>query len=535
MSVPAGSIGALAATKYRATQLQGSLVARGQWLIEIPAYLTEPGQDLTYATKPGWTKEVPFVDRFQIARFLGAWDNHPIDEDVPPASLDYVQSSSDSLLYETSLLEGRLAPYLDAGYTPADITLSLDNVCWAIAADGGKVGPYGQSNPPAGDAEWHDAISHFAADLRSLYGARAGGFRFKVGVEFDYAHFFDGTPEQYYQLYNTAHRAVRSVFPDAVVMPAEFTGTGTCPDGDGNGPCVYSTSNLLAQAAAAGTLPAVVPRSLNPAGIEGILFPSRSVELAVDSYAGLDVVPEIHQFGYMHPSFGARYIEQGALRANWEFQTLIGLIARLDPARIACWDPFDQEGGHHFLNGTGYVRLLLTRYDGANVYPLYSMAHRSGETEIVAAGFHDTVTGAVAIVLSSYSPAAPSQVETAAIAIPPGIIPGGSLRGWNVVRYGPSNTVFAAFQRDLAAAGNLHSNFTGSGSVYQASATNMAADASLVPAMLRANYGHYTSVIQETLNLSVLQASDEIGYDGISTLTATIPANQLIVIEYGRW
>jgi hypothetical protein len=535
VSVPAGSIGALEATRYRATQLQGSLVARGQWLIEIPAYLTEAGQGITYPTKPGWAKEVPFVDRFQIARFLGPWDNHPIDEDVPPASLDYVQSNSGSLVYETSLLEARLAPYLDAGYKPSDITLSLDNVCWAIAADGGKVGPYGQSNPPVSDEDWHDAISHFASDLQSLYGESAGGFRFKVGVEFDYAPFFDAGPQQYYRLYNTAHRAIRSVFPDAVVMPAEFTGTGICPDGDGNGKCVYSTSNLLAQAAAAGTPPVVVPRSLNPAGIEGILYPSRSINLAVDSYAGLDVVPEIHQFGYMHPSFGARYIEQGAVRANWEFQTLMGLIQQLDPARIACWDPFDQEGGHYFLNGIGYVRLLLTRYDHSNIYPLYSMAHRSGATEIVATGFHNAVTGAVAIVLSNYSPDAPSHTETPSISIPPGLIPGSSLSGWKLVRYGPPNTVFAAFQADLAAAENLNSNFTGSGSVYQASAKNMAAEASLVPAMLRANYDRYASVIQQTLNLSPLQSSDQISYDGSSTLSATLPANELIVMEYGEW
>jgi hypothetical protein len=108
--VPRGSIGALDATKYRASQLQGSLVARGQWLIEIPPYLTEAGQGITYATKPGWPTEVPFVDRFQIARFLGAWDNHPIDEGIPPATLDYVQSHAGSLVYETGLLEDRLAP-----------------------------------------------------------------------------------------------------------------------------------------------------------------------------------------------------------------------------------------------------------------------------------------------------------------------------------------------------------------------------------------------------------------------------------------
>jgi len=35
--------------------------------------------------------------------------------------------------------------------------------------------------------------------------------------------------------------------------------------------------------------------------------------------------------------------------------------------------------------------------------------------------------------------------------------------------------------------------------------------------------------------LSPLQASDEISYDGISSLKATIPANELIVMEYGEW
>lgn len=537
---PPGSIGTLDSSRYRATQLQGDLVAGGQDLIQIPSYLTAAGQDITYKPLAGFSEEIPFVNQFQIARVLGAYEPADRNTGVTPASLDYEQRASNgSLVFEPNLIKARLQPYLSAGYTPSDITLSVDDIPWAIAAAGGHMGPFGQNNPPDSMSDWATEMTHFASDLKSLYGQSAADFRFKVGVEFDSTESFNGTAQQYYDLYNTAYDAIRQVLPGANVAPAEFTGNGSC--GKNTTTCVYSTSSLLAQAAAANTSPGYVPRSLDSFLNANSAFPSAAINVAVKSYAGLgtSVSPEIDQFGLLGMPFGAssgngtNYIDQGALEANWQFQTIMGLRQTLNPIRISHWPAVDTEDGYSFLNGTGYTHLLLDRYSGSLIYPLDTSTGTNTTTEIGGDAFYNN--GNVAIVLSSYSPTITPPDETVSIPIPQGLIPTGSLAGWRIVRYTPTDNVFYTIKSDLAAAQNLSPSFAQCG-ICTAPATSMAINPSLVRTMLSANWNHYQSIMQQTLNLSPLANSDQIDFDsGTGMLTATIPANQLIVLEYGTW
>ena len=538
---PPGSIGTLDSSRYRATQLQGDLVASGQGLIQIPSYLTAAGQGITYKPLPGFSQEVPFVNQFQIARFLGAYQPGNQNGGATPASLDYEQrDSTGALVFETNLLKARLQPYLNAGYTPSDITLSVDDVPWAIAAAGGHMGTYGQNNPPAVMSDWATEMTHFASDLKSLYGASAADFRFKIGVEFDATESFNGTAQQYYDLYNTAYDAIRQVIPGADIAPAEFTGTGSCGKFN-TATCVYSTTALLSQAAAANTSPGFVPRSLDSFLSANSAFPSAAVSIAVKSYSALPagVTSEVDQFGLLGLPFGAssgsgsNYMDQGALQANWQFQTIMGLRQTLDPMRISHWPAVDTEGGYSFLNGTGYTHLLLDRYSGSLIYPLDTSTGTNATTEIGGDAFYNN--GNVAIVLSSYSPTVTPPDETVSIPIPAGLIPGGSLAGWNIVRYTPTNNVFATIKADLATAKNLNPSFALCG-ICTAQASSMAANTNLLRTMLAANWNRYQSIMQQTLNLSPLANSDQIEFNSSTgMLTATIPADQLIVLEYGQW
>jgi len=66
------------------------------------------------------------------------------------------------------------------------------------------MGPFGQNNPPDSMSDWATEMTTFATVLKTLYGASAADFRFKIGVKFDSKESFNGTAQQYYDLYNTA-------------------------------------------------------------------------------------------------------------------------------------------------------------------------------------------------------------------------------------------------------------------------------------------------------------------------------------------
>jgi hypothetical protein len=201
--------------------------------------------------------------------------------------------------------------------------------------------------------------------------------------------------------------------------------------------------------------------------------------------------------------------------------------------RISHWGGVDTEDNLTFLNGAGYTHLLFDRYSGSQIYPLDTSAGTNATTEIGGDAFWNN--GNVAIVLSSYSPTVTPPTETVSVPIPQGLIPSGSLTGWRIVRYTPTNNVFAAIKTDLAAASNLSPSFAQC-VVCTSTVASMAINPNLVRTMLLANWNRYQTIMQQTLNLSPLTSSDQITYDSSTgMLTATIPANQLIVLEYGQW
>ena len=141
---------------YDASQLQGQFALFDQGLVDVQAnlgYLSASNVDVPYVSR--FAKEIPFAHTLSITRFLGGYTPSDVQQfcsttqgasqfasycapTFHPWSLDYVVENGSSTTYQTALMLERLTPYIDAGYSPSDMTLVLINVPWTISS---SVGP----------------------------------------------------------------------------------------------------------------------------------------------------------------------------------------------------------------------------------------------------------------------------------------------------------------------------------------------------------------------------------------------------------
>jgi hypothetical protein len=515
---------------YRHTQLQGHLIGLG--LMEIPEYVEAPDIDFRYQKKPGMTREVPFVDSFTINRFLGGYPEEWLrkfklwDDQLGPRSLDYVIRKSDgSLQYRPELIQRRLAPYIEAGYAPAKITIALENVPWDLAASP-QAGEWGQHQPPANLQEWRQVISHFAGDLKAYLGDAASSIFFKTGVEFDQKESFNGTPDEFYAYYSATSEGLHSVLPTVSLTPGEFTRGGACPPRLAT--CVYDTNDFLRFARTHHLEIGDVPRSLNSFMNHGDPMPSTAVTRAVESYSRLPsgTIPEIHQFGLMFEPFGKQDGSDPAiLRANFEFQSLMGLWEKLRPRQVFHWGGFVEVGDLKFLNGSGFLRLILDHYLGYHAYRLFpeelDKSGASAPAELMAINFRNATTSA--IVISSFSPATGFAKRRIKVEFP-GISHGRSMK---TIRYRASDNVFLMIRKDLDKANNLKREFVDCSSCL-GPPISMAADANSGRVMLRNNWPQYEAIMKRDLKWNT--HDDNVAMSG-SELFATLEYNELMVVE----
>jgi hypothetical protein len=400
---------------YRATQLQDNWTLLDQGLINVQReldYLQAPQVDLPYLPKFGAdSREVPFADSFVITHFLGGspessvtpicaerpYHNAPYCHPVEPWSLDYAVLGDSQLVYQSSLVYARLNPYLRAGYRPSDITVGLDNVPWAIASNAlpqngstcgaetglrGTLGFYGECNPPADFRLWGEIVEHLTDDLTAAYGAEAAQFRYEVGDEFDDSSTYNGHPDDFYRLYQNAFEAVHATFPNASVVPGDFSGSGSCwyPYFTGNFivGCTYDTRDFLQHEIAGGMVPDYVPRSLNAFwDINQGPTPSSYAVDAISSYQYVEtdtekVIPEIHQFGFLDMPFAPVGDDTSSLSANWDFQLLLRLKQGLpNIRRVFNWGGVEEVSSNlNFLNGNGWIRELFDNLQGWQLFML---------------------------------------------------------------------------------------------------------------------------------------------------------------------
>ena len=444
----------------RATQLQGnySLVAQG--LVTVSdnlGYLLKSKQvTMPYVPNPKLTQEIPFADTFSITRSLGGDTQKSVnaicnntnynygslfcgtmdsENNWPLEALDYAYMGPNQTLMfnhelitgQTSggeppnaLVPGKLTPYLQAGYSPSDMTLVLINIPWDIARTAtqsasvspcisnypkpGSSGQWGQCNPPADFGTyryiiekqlWPD-LQTTCADL-GISSANCN-FAFEVGDEYDEIGTYNGTTQDFYSLYESAYNAIQAVQPSASIVPGDFTAgsyncfaSGTC-NTTGSQPNVYDSQQFLANEIYYKRSPPYMPRSSNVYwDSPGNPFPSAMVTDAATSYAYIAtggngvITPEIHQFGFEHMPWGQQegnifVSDTSSIAANWHFQSLMGLKAAINPRRVFNWGgvetfnaanaaaPYNQQ--YSFLNGAGYVQILFDNNQGAELFNL---------------------------------------------------------------------------------------------------------------------------------------------------------------------
>ncbi len=201
---------------YRNQPVLGPFLQTGQGLVEPPSYLDE--SDFPYQRR-GSTEEVPFADHLSVVRLLGGIGSKA----NPSRDLDLATRNAQGVLeFHQELLEAKLQRYINAGYTPQDMTLVLDNIPWDLTPEP-EDGTYGNEGVPGLEggthdpSEWFWFVERLAQGLKTIFGEEpANFFRFRVGTEYRFA----GTEDQYLTHYDYAAAAVHDVLPGAQIGPA---------------------------------------------------------------------------------------------------------------------------------------------------------------------------------------------------------------------------------------------------------------------------------------------------------------------------
>lgn len=516
---------------YRATQLQGHLIGMG--LSPVPDYLKDPAVAFPYIRNVSLKQEVPFVDTFTINRVLGGYPENWIrtagrwDPTLGRRSMDYVtRTPSGELEFRPYLLLDRIQPYIAAGYTPGDITLVLSNVPWDVATPDGtpaKEGPWGRVSPPGDIEEWSRIVSHVAKDLKAYFGDTAKNFHFETGVEFDEKTSFSGDNTQFLAYFDATRRGLRSVYPDAELSPGEFTGLGRCPSGIGS--CVYDSAQFLRTEREGHAQISMMPRSLHALSSQGTSSPADVAHRATESYSSLPgVLAEIHQFGLLYQPFGSETGgDPGPKETSWEFQTLLHLMRELRPTRVFHWGGLLNVGSHSFINGSGYLRLVLDHFIGHHLQLLPLRVDGPLERNRSDVAVVLSSPGAGALIVSDFSNTPDAKGVTLSFTIPPSLL-GTRYRAMVV---SPEQSVYNVVKHDLADTGNLKTAFAAC-TLCLGAPLDMAADTSAARAMVGARWERYRQQMVNSLRWGPIPTSMNISGNNVSV---AVSANEFMVIE----
>lgn len=585
---------------YDATQLQGQLALIGQGLVNVSTglgYLSSANVDVPYVSR--LANEIPFAHTLSITRFLGGYTQAAVQQlcsstagtatyasyctpTYEPWSLDYVVNDGSSISYQTALMLDRISPYINAGYSPSDMTLVLINVPWAMGSSaapqngsacvvqstGGSLGVWGQCNPPASYTQWSSTITQFATDLQGAYQAGAAGFNFEIGDEYDQTLTFNGQASDFYSLYENAYKSVKSILPGASVAAGDFT--EPCYDSTSTGAagCVYDSKDLLSCEIANGDSPSYVTRSLNSFwDTNPHPYPSAAVSDAAASFAYVTAAEttqppvEIHQFGFLHMPWGAAGgTSVSSDQANWEFQTLMGLKKNVpNLSRVFNWGGFatiSDGTSLNFLEGAGYIRTIMDNHQGAELFmlPVSTGALPVGNEVMAVAmvegnNFQIIVSNVDVVAVNSnltlMQADAPTQLT---ITIPTSWL---GTTNWSYLRYSSAmvDNVFAQIKRDFANAqpeSILETNFSQC-VVCFSDPMSMATDATAARTILTNNWtssSNYVQTMQNSLKWNLvtsMNAANQLNIDqnGVThafsqsggILSVTIGANEMLVLK----
>lgn len=102
------------------------------------------------------------------------------------------------------LLSIRIRPFVEFGFMPNDLAVGTKTIFWWKA----------NVSKPKSYEKWDDLITMLVAHWQERYGKEVAKWYFEVWNEPDLKGFYDGTQEDYFELYNHTARAVKSVSKD---------------------------------------------------------------------------------------------------------------------------------------------------------------------------------------------------------------------------------------------------------------------------------------------------------------------------------
>ena len=400
---------------YRHTQLQGHLVQNGLQLYPVPDFWCT-GSDFSYPKKES-EKEVFFVDEFSVTRFLGGYNqdwNHG-GLQLKTNDMAYVDENG-KVRYRLNLVKGRLQPYIDNGYT--DFIIGFDNI-WDLSRDPEQSGPYGPTAPPRDWTEWYNFIKKVCGAMTCVYPEEVQQhLKFKIGNEYNQKKSFTGTHEDYLKMYDYSAAAIRSIFPEAEIMPGEIGGGASGPDNAVDYPDLFEHF-VSGSSYAGGTDPSpvsVLTRSSHSFPHTRDLSPRERVESSVNSFEEvLEGKPadfreslslEYHQFGVIGSPLLASGALNGSRDASWQFQVLFRSKAADYLDKCWSWGKSEQIAisktqETHLLNGIGWLYSVLDHLRGDQAQLLVTSQPEGSACDVSSVAFVNE--NRVTLLLSSWS------------------------------------------------------------------------------------------------------------------------------------
>ena len=504
---------------YRYTQLQGHLVQDGLYLFKVPDFWFT-NSDFPYLKKDS-EREVFFVDEFSVTRFAGGYSQHWLHNGRQLKVNDMVfVDDTGAVHYRLELVKDRLQQYIDNGYTR--FIIGIENV-WDLSRDPAKSGPYGPTEPPRDWQEWYNYVKALCEEMKRVYPDEVSThLKFKIGNEYNQKKSFSGTHEDYLKLYDWSAAAIRSVFPDAEIMPGEIGGQASAPDNSVDFPQLYQHFiNGINYAGQPNPSPvSVLARSSHSFPFRNDLSPRERVNFSISSMEDVlrgkppefvkNLRLEYHQFGVLGTRFSETAYPVDARTASWQFQVLFRSKASGYMDKCWSWEKserveFSKNSDTHILNGLGWLYSVLDHLQGDHTWLLGVYQPRDVKRDITAAGFINS--NRVTVILSSWS-YDPDETAGAPvrISIPHSILPfdlkNASVRS---LSFTDAENVYSEIRRDLAAAGNLQDVFKENPAAL-GTIKNMAADYPAARQMIHKNMKKYEPIQQRSLTLQPVRS-----------------------------
>jgi hypothetical protein len=542
---------------YRNTAVLDRTLAPAALMWKIPDWM--PRTDFPYTKKP-FEKELPFTDGITVVRLLGGWMDPKLDPQRTNDPNDLAgRDEAGKVFYRWDLLKARLDPYVAQGY---ELTLVLDNVphCFPVSgtADSGK--HFGQVTPPKDINEWYAFIHAMCDEIKRLYGpAIQSRLRFRMGTEMQDDRRFNGTFEQYCQVYDHAAKAVKEVFPEAKFGPFNRS----MPQGDFENFGGLVSGNVgflkLAEHCANGTNTATgeigslfdfAPRSfyyfssMKEDGTLVNIKPDQRLPEFLRMWEAIEAVSprykaisrEVHEFGsHLNTEGGLYGLDTGARGAAQNLDTIIGL-KEIDTDRIWHWELFEKiDNEKTLLMSQGWLYCVFERMRGGRLYSL--PVKTDSEPGARARAFLSVKENEAVLTVAHWNPdRVKRQSGEVNITIPSEVMPS-AWQPSGSLSMNESNSVYDVIRRDLKAAGQLakaHLEHRGEPATTVSSAGNytvMSSDRAQGRRFVADDWARYEQLMRESLQLTEFKGTVENKNSGTEiSFEAASPSVTVIVL-----